>query len=49
MIVVTTETIAGHRVHRTLGQVFGVTIERLVTNATARGANLPIGAPSIPF
>lgn len=26
MIVVTTETIAGHRVSQTLGQVFGVTV-----------------------
>ena len=26
MIVVTTETIAGHRVRQTLGQVFGVTV-----------------------
>jgi uncharacterized protein YbjQ (UPF0145 family) len=42
MIVVTTETIAGHRVHTTLGQCFGV-----VVRSRGLGGNIMAGLRSI--
>src|ERR1700733_12531133 len=42
MIVVTTENIAGHRVHRTLGQCFGV-----VVRSRGLGGNIMAGLRSI--